>query len=206
MGMKIWLETNNLSLIEKASKQGLLYGVVASFQDNFKNHLNSILSIQKGPVIVDIYGEISSLPSPRIIPRLPAVQEMWQTLYNLSQSYPTAAGAIFNPTQALLAAQAGARYVCPHLSRMLKSGDRPFEALESIQKILLHTKLPAEMVVVHPKSLEQFKACAEIGAAGVIVRDDFYPDLIETPELAAFFVEQNQEMWKKSVEFFSETN
>ncbi len=211
--MKIWLEAVDLPLIEKGVRAGLLDGVVTTpshlIQGNPKELLATLLEAQPGPVVVDLFSDYEekgrrlAALSPRIILRIPAVEEAWQAIHLLSKSDTAVmAGAIFSPTHALLAARAGAAFICPHLSRMLKTGDRPLEQIESIQKIITNYKFPSQVMVLHPKSVEQVKACADIGVSGIIVRGDLYKELLESHELAAFHAEQSDAEWKKLIELF----
>ncbi|MGD0665535.1 MAG: transaldolase family protein, partial [Rhabdochlamydiaceae bacterium] len=162
-----------------------------------------------GPVVVDVYsdfleiGAMIAALSPRIILRIPAIESAWESIHLLSN---VMVGAIFSPVHAMLAARAGALYVCPNLSRMVKTGEKPFEQIESVQKIISNYQFPTQVMVLHPKSLEQVKACAEIGVSGCILRDDLYKELLESHELAAFHTEQSIEEWKKSVVLFSSTH
>lgn len=208
--MKIWLETIELPLIEKGVRAGLLQGIVttpALLQENPKEVIKKLLTAQPGPVVVDVYADFEAKGSqiaalsPRIVLRIPSVQEAWEAIHTLK--HPVMAGAIFSPVHALLAARAGAAFVSPHLSRMLKTGERPFEQIESIQKMMTNYKFPSEVMVLHPKSLEQVKACVEIGVSGIIVRDDLYKELLESHELAAFHIEQSEAEWKKMMEGIS---
>lgn len=211
--MKIWLESVDLALIEKGVKQGLLQGVVTTpslLLQNPKELLAKLVAAQPGPVVVDVYsdfeknGRMVTALSPQIVVRLPAVQEAWEAIHTLSkQKVPVMVGAIFSPVHALLAARTGAPYIAPHLSRMLKTGDRPFEQLEATQKIVTNYKFATDVMVLHPKSLEQVKACAEMGAAGIVVREDLYKELLDSHELAAFHVEQWIAEGEKSIALLS---
>jgi transaldolase len=210
--MEIWLETVDLSLIERGVRAGLVQGIIAPpspLLQNPQEVLKALLAAQPGPVVVDIYSDFEEKGrqvtafSSRIIPRIPAIEEAWPALHQLSKNkIRVMAGAVFSPTHALLAARTGAHFIVPHLSRMIKTGERPFEQIESIQKIINNYQLSTSVMALHPKSHEQIKVCAEIGLAGVIVRDDLYKELLESHELAAFHCEQSQADWKKFVELF----
>lgn len=212
--MKIWVESVDRKLIEEGVRAGLLHGVVTLPSHliqgrNLNEFLMGLLEVQPGPVVVDVFTDyekigqqLSSLSS-RFVLRIPAVEQAWDSLHALSkQSGNVMAGAIFSPVHALLAAVAGAAFVSPHLSRMLKTGDRPLEQIESTQKMISNYQLPSKVMVLHPKSIEQVKGCAESGVAGVIVREDLYKELLESHELAAFHVEQSEAEWKKVIELF----
>jgi len=211
--MKIWLESVDIPLIEKGVRQGLLHGVVtlpSHLTLKPRELITNLAAAQPGPVVVDIYSDFEKNSrmvaniSPQIVLRLPAVQEAWEAIYQLSKDkLPVIVGALFSPIHALVAARAGAAFVSPHLSRMLKTGDRPFEQIESIQKIIRNYQFPTEVIALYPKILEQIKACAEIGISGVILREDLYKELLESHELAAFHVEQSIAEGEKSIVLLS---
>ncbi len=211
--MQFWLESIDLPLIKKGVHAGLLHGVVTLPTDLIqkpKELIANLSAAQPGPVVVDIYTDFEKNSrkiitlSPQLVVRLPAVEQAWETIHQLSKErLPVIVGAVFSPVHALLAARAGASYISPHLSRMLKTGDRPFEQIESIQKIIRNYQFPTDVIALYPKSLEQIKACAEIGISGVILREDLYKELLESHELAAFHVEQSVSDGEKSIELLT---
>lgn len=210
--MKFFIETTDLPIIEKSMKKGWLHGIVTTPALLLKSEkprqlIQDLLAAQPGPVVVDIFSdfekrglELASLSS-RIILRIPAIEQAWDAIHQFSKNQtPVMTGAIFSPLHALLSAVSGASYTAPHLARMLKPGDRPFEQIESIQKMFEHYKYPTRITVLHPKTIEQLKACAEIGIFGVIIRDDLYRELAESQEMAAFHVEQWSTDWNQLVQ------
>jgi transaldolase len=204
--MQIWLETDDLSIIEKAQKMGFLHGIVTTPVHLAKapdpqELVKSLLAVQSGPVVVEIgkdlvaQGKALSEFSKRIVVKIPVVEESWEAIQAFSKSLvPVMASAIFQPTQALLASLAGAHYVAPHFSRILTSGDNPLSQLITMKKM----ELKAKIIAVNPKTVEQVKSCAEIGLDGIILREDVFRDLTETHELTAQAVEQYADEWKKT--------
>jgi fructose-6-phosphate aldolase 1 len=96
-----------------------------------------------------------------------------------------------------VAALAGAGWVAPYFSRIMKSGDNPLAQLEAVKKIISTYQMRTRILAVNPKTVEQIKSCAEIGIDAVTIREDVFRDLIETHELTAQAVEQYADDWKK---------
>lgn len=214
--MQFFIETTDLPLIEKSVKQGFLHGIVTTPALLLKHNsplqlIKDLLAAQPGPVVVDVLSDfyhrgaaIASL-SPRIVLRIPAIEQTWELIHQLSKNKVSImVGAIFSPVHAVLAATAGAAYASLHLARMLKSGDRPFEQIESIQRMIQNYQFPTHITVLHPKTVEQIKACAEIGVFGIVIRDDLCKELTETHELAAFHVEQWAAEWNSLMQKIDE--
>ncbi len=209
--MQIWLDTTDLPTLEKAHRRGILHGVTtnpAMLVSNARETLKTLLSAQPGPVAVEIFeGEVSSMISqgkalhefsPRIVVKVPVTERGFEALHSLSQAQiPIMASAIVQPTQALVAASAGANWVAPYFSRIMKAGDNPLAQLEAIKKLIDLYQMRTKILAVNPKTLEQIKSCAEIGIHAITIREDVFRDLIETHELTAHAIEQYDEDWKK---------
>lgn len=203
--MQIWLETTDIPLIEKAQRMGILYGIMttpAVLAPNPKEILSTLLSAQQGPVAIEVRTADQAKAlynhSHRIMMKVPATEQGWETMHILSKAQiPVIASAIFHPRQALIAALAGANYVAPYFSRILKTGDNPLSQIEAIQKMAAHYQMKTKVMAIHPKTVEQIKSCAEIGIEAIALHDDVFKDLIETHELTAGAVEQFDDDWKK---------
>lgn len=212
--MEIWLDSVDLSVIEKATQIGVLHGITTnpsllSEVPNPLSTLSSILNIQKGPVAVQVTEKTSTGMieqgkklhhiSPRIIVKIPVTLEGWKAIRTLSnENIPVMATAVFQPTQALLAALSGAVYVAPYFSRMLKSGDNPLMQIEAIKKMFLNYKLSTKILAANPKTVEHVRSCAEIGIDALTIREDLFADLTDTHELTAYAVDQFLDEWSKA--------
>jgi len=210
--MEFWLDTIDLSVIEKAVSMGLLHGVTTnpSLLSKAQNPLaaiTSILNVQNGPLAVQVtestskdmiaQGKKLRQTSSRIIVKVPVTCDGWEAIHILSkENIPVMATAIFHPAQALLAARAGASYVAPYFTRMLKAGDNPLVQIEAMKKMFDHYKLPTKILAANPKTVEQVRSCAELGIAAVTIREDLFADLTDTHELTAHAVEQFLDEWK----------
>ncbi len=209
--MQIWLDTIDLPTLEKAQRRGILHGVTTNpsmLVSNPRETLTALLAAQPGPVAVEIAeDQVSAMVSqgkalhefsPRIVVKVPVTERGFETLHFLSQAQvPVMASAIVQPTQALVAALGGAGWVAPYFSRILKAGDNPLAQLEAIKKIIALYQMRTRILAVNPKTIEQIKACAEIGIDAITIREEVFRDLIETHELTAHAIEQYDEDWKK---------
>lgn len=212
--MEFWLDTIDLSVIEKAASMGLLHGVTTnpSLLSKAQNPLaaiHSILNVQNGPLAVQVtesttqemiaQGKKLRQASSRIIVKVPVTQGGWEAMHLLSkENIPVMATAIFHPAQALLAARTGASYVAPYFTRMLKAGDNPLIQIEAMKKMFGHYHLPVKILAANPKTVEQVRSCAELGVEAVTIREDLFADLTDTHELTAHAIEQFLDEWKNT--------
>jgi len=209
--MQIWLDTIDLPTLEKAQRRGILHGVTTNpsmLVSNPRDTLKTLLSAQPGPVAVELFDDL--VPSmisqgkalydfsPRIIVKVPVTEQGLEAIHSLTKDQiPVMASAVVQPTQALVAALAGAGWVAPYFSRIMKSGDNPLAQLEAVRKIISSYQMRTRILAVNPKTVEQIKSCAEIGIDAVTLRGDVFQDLIETHELTAQAIEQYADDWKK---------
>jgi len=133
--MKLFLDTANLEEIKKISAMGLLDGVttnptlVSREKGAFKDILRNICEVVPGPVNAEVVStdtegmlkeghELAKI-HPNIIVKIPMTRAGLVAVRKLSsEKIPTNVTLIFSPTQALLAAKAGASYVSPFLGRL----------------------------------------------------------------------------------------
>ncbi len=207
--MEIWLDTIDTLTIEKAHRAGILRGVTttpAMLAAAAEPHetLKALLAAQPGPVAVEAGGDIVTQGkklyeySERIIVKVPVTESGLEAISTLAKAkVPVMASAIYHPTQALLAALAGATWVAPTFSRMLTSTDNPLALLEIVKNMATHYPFNTRLLAVHPKTIEQIRSCLAVGIEAITLREDLLKDLMETHELTAHAVEQSSEDWKK---------
>ncbi|MEG2584606.1 MAG: fructose-6-phosphate aldolase, partial [Oscillospiraceae bacterium] len=150
--MKLFIDTANVEDIKKANDLGVICGVttnpslIAKEGRDFKQVVTEIASIVDGP----ISAEVISLESEKmvsealelvkihanIVIKLPMTLEGLKAVKILSaQGIKTNITLIFNATQALLAARAGATYVSPFLGRLDDIGMNGMNLIEEIVDI-----------------------------------------------------------------------
>jgi len=147
--MKIFIDTANLNDIRKAKALGLVDGVttnptlLAKEGEETEALIKKISKEVKGPVNVEVTGAICEVMikeakvmatwGDEIVIKIPVNHEGLKAVKALSsEGILTNVTLIFSASQAILAAKAGATYVCPFLGRL---DDISFNGLELIRQI-----------------------------------------------------------------------
>ena len=147
--MKIFIDTANLSEIRKAKALGLVDGVttnptlIAKEGEETESLIRKIAKEVKGPVNVEAIGMTSgeivkearamAVWGEEIVIKIPITPEGLKAVKVLSsEGIQTNVTLLFSPSQAILAAKAGATYICPFIGRL---DDISFNGLELIQQI-----------------------------------------------------------------------
>ena len=147
--MKIFIDTANLNEIKKARALGLVDGVttnptlLAKEGEETEALIRKISKEVKGPVNVEVTGTTSEAMvkealemtkwGDEIVIKIPINQEGLKAVKILSsEGILTNVTLVFSASQAILAAKAGATYVCPFLGRL---DDIGFNGLELIRQI-----------------------------------------------------------------------
>jgi transaldolase len=147
--MKIFIDTANLNEIKKAKALGLVDGVttnptlLAKEREETETLIRKISGEVKGPVNVEVTGitceemvreaKIMATWGDEIVIKIPITPEGLKTVKILSsERILTNVTLLFSPSQAILAAKAGATYICPFLGRL---DDISFNGLELIRQI-----------------------------------------------------------------------
>ena len=147
--MKIFIDTANLNEIRKAKALGLVDGVttnptlLAKEGEETEALIRKISEEVRGPVNVEVTGvtheemvkeaKVMATWGDEIVIKIPVTPEGLKTVKILSEEkIQTNVTLLFSPSQAILAAKAGATYVCPFLGRL---DDISFNGLELIRQI-----------------------------------------------------------------------
>jgi transaldolase len=147
--VKIFVDTANLSEIKKAKALGLVDGVttnptlLAKEGEKTETLIRKIWEEVRGPVNVEVIGttcdemvkEAREMAAwgDEIVIKIPITLEGLKAVKVLSgEKIRTNVTLVFSPSQAILAAKAGATYVCPFLGRL---DDIGFNGLDLIQQI-----------------------------------------------------------------------
>ena len=147
--MKIFIDTANLNEIRKAKALGLVDGVttnptlLAKEGEEIETLIRKISEEVRGPVNVEVTGttceamvkEAREMATwgDEIVIKIPINPEGLKTVKILSsEGIHTNVTLLFSASQAILAAKAGATFVCPFLGRL---DDISFNGLELIRQI-----------------------------------------------------------------------
>ena len=147
--MKIFIDTANLGEIKKAKAMGLVDGVttnptlLAKEGEETEKLIRKIWEEVRGPVNVEVIGitseemvkEAKTMATwgEEIVIKIPITPEGLKAVKVLSsEGIRTNVTLLFSASQAILAAKAGATYICPFLGRL---DDISADGLELIRKI-----------------------------------------------------------------------
>ncbi len=147
--MKIFIDTANLNEIKKAKALGLVDGVttnptlLAKEGEKTETLIRKIWAEVRGPVNVEVIGttcdemvqeaRVMAAWGDEIVIKIPITLEGLKAVKILSgEGIRTNVTLVFSTSQAILAAKAGATYVCPFLGRL---DDISFNGLDLIQQI-----------------------------------------------------------------------
>jgi transaldolase len=150
--MKIFLDTANLSEIKKAKALGLVDGVttnptlLAKEGEGAETLVRKIAEEVKGPVNVEVTGttqeemikeaRIMAKWGEEIVIKIPINMEGLKVVKALSlEGIRTNVTLVFSVSQAILAAKAGATYVCPFVGRLDDIGFNGLELIHQIREI-----------------------------------------------------------------------
>ena len=168
--MKIFLDTANLKQIKEAASWGIVDGVTTnptllSKEDmKFEELIKKICRVISGPVNVECVStkskdiikegrELAKLAD-NIVLKIPICVEGLKAIKVLSgEGIQVNTTLIFSPTQALLAAKAGARYVSPFIGRLDDISHEGMDLVDKIIAIFSNYGLETEVIVAsirHP--------------------------------------------------------
>lgn len=207
--MEIWLDTVDSPLIKIAKEWGVLFGIttnpsiVADAQRPLKALIEELLTLQEGPVAVQVMANIKEdmvkqafqfhQMSPRIIVKIPATSEGLKALVELAANgISTMATTIVEPLQGLFAAKAGATYLAPYLSYM---GDEGIDNLKHLQKALTHYQLPTKLLVASLRTKKHILECALAGFAAVTIKSNLFQESFQTPRTSLECLEKFEKRW-----------
>jgi len=212
--MKFFLDTANVDEIREAASLGLIDGVttnpslVAKVGRPFEELIHEICEIVQGPVSAEVVATEAALMIEEGR-RLAAIHEHVVVKCPLTRDGLKATRALadddirvnvtlcFSPTQALLAAKAGAAYISPFVGRLDDQGLDGMELVANIVTIYENYGYPTEVLVASVRGPHHVVAAAKIGADVCTLPPKVLRQLYEHPltdkGLAAFLAD-----WEKT--------
>lgn len=180
--MKFFIDTANVEEIKKANEMGIICGVttnpslIAKEGRDFKEVIKEITTIVDGPIsgevkatttkaedIIKEAREIANI-NPNIVVKIPITAEGLKAVNVLSkEGIKTNVTLIFNSTQALFAAKAGATYVSPFLGRLDDIATPGINLIEEISEIFRNYDINTEIICASIRSPLHIAQCALAG-------------------------------------------
>ena len=193
--MEIWLETSNLSAVQKAYQMGVLHGVAtnptvaARSGLALEDLLQKLLKTQKGPVTAQVVsakaeamiqqGLALAAFSERINVKVPVTREGLQAIYGLSQKkIPVIATSVFDLNQTLLAARSGASYISPNFSHICEADQDGIEVLRSMVHLLQHYGYSAKILAASLRSTQQAQECCALGVHALTLNETLFDEYV----------------------------
>ena len=180
--MKFFIDTANVDEIRKANDMGIICGVttnpslIAKEGRDFSEVIKEITTIVDGPIsgeveattteAEDIIREAREIAKihPNIVVKIPITAEGLKAVKVLSkEGIKTNVTLIFNSTQALFAAKAGATYVSPFLGRLDDIATPGINLIEEISTIFDNYDIDTEIIWASIRSPLHVAQCALAG-------------------------------------------
>jgi transaldolase len=180
--MKFFIDTADVKEIRECAAQGIIDGVttnpslVAKTGRRFKDVLIEICEvIPTGPVSAEVtaidfdgmmreardYARLKN----NIVVKIPLLAEGLKAVRACAQEgIKTNVTLCFSPTQALLAAKAGASYISPFVGRLDDISEFGMEVVEQIVRIYKNYGFPTEVLVASVRSPTHVLEAALMGA------------------------------------------
>jgi transaldolase len=180
--MKIFVDTANLKEIKEAASFGVLDGVTTNpsliSKEGYKDlpkFYKEVCSIVTGPVSAEVISkdyegilkegrELSKL-APNIYVKVPLIMEGLKAVKTFAEEgVHTNVTLCFSPSQAVLAAKAGANIVSPFIGRLDDISERGMSLIEQIMQIYGNYGYTTEVLVASVRNPMHFVEACLIGA------------------------------------------
>jgi transaldolase len=212
--MKFFLDTANLNEIREIASWGVLDGVttnpslVAKEPVKFEDLIREICAVCPGPVSAEAVSEtapaiieegrrLAKLAS-NIAVKVPITVEGLKAIKVLSaEGIAVNTTLVFSPTQALLAAKAGAKFVSPFIGRLDDIAQEGMGLIEEIAQIFENYGLECEIIVASVRHPRHIVDAALIGADICTVPFAVMDKLIKHP-LTDLGIERFLKDWGKA--------
>lgn len=211
--MKFFIDTANLKQIKEAASYGLLDGVttnpslVSKEGMNFHELLLEICKIVDGPISAEVVStdyegiikeakELGKI-NKNIVIKVPLIKEGIKAVKTLSElGIKTNVTLCFSPSQALLAAKAGATYVSPFVGRLDDISHNGMELIKQIVQIYNNYNYKTEVLVASIRHPLHLVDAALMGAHVATMPFDVIEKLFKHP-LTDLGLEKFLSDWKK---------
>ncbi|TSA28652.1 MAG: fructose-6-phosphate aldolase [Ignavibacteriales bacterium] len=211
--MKFFIDTANINEIKEAASYGLLDGVttnpslVAKEGKNFRELLAEIIKIVDGPISAEVVStdydgimkeahELAKIHK-NIVVKVPLIKEGIKAVKSLSgEGIKTNVTLCFSPSQALLAAKAGATYISPFVGRLDDISQDGMGLIKQIVQIYNNYNYKTQVLVASIRHPLHLVDAAMMGAHVATMPFDVINKLFKHP-LTDLGLEKFLSDWKK---------
>jgi transaldolase len=197
--VKIFIDTANLGEIRKAKALGLVDGVttnptlLSKEGEDAETLIRKISAEVKGPVNVEVIGttcdemvgEARDLTAwgDEIVIKIPMTEEGLKAVKILSsEGIRTNVTLLFSASQAILAAKAGATYVCPFIGRLDDIGSNGLDLIQQIRAIYdNYAEIQTQIIVASIRNPIHVIESAMTGAEIITIPPKVIDQMIKHP-------------------------
>ncbi|MDD4938597.1 MAG: fructose-6-phosphate aldolase [Candidatus Omnitrophica bacterium] len=211
--MKIFIDTANIKEIKEAAALGVIDGVTTNptliAKENRKagEILKEICSVVEGPVSAEVIGlrseemvnEAAELVkiAKNIVIKIPLIREGLKAVKILNaKGIKSNVTLCFSPSQALLAAKAGAGYISPFIGRLDDISQKGMDLIRDIKQIYSNYGFKTEIIVASVRNPMHVVEAAKIGADIATVPFPVIEQLLKHP-LTDSGIQRFLEDWEK---------
>ena len=180
--MKFFIDTANLEEIQEANDLGVLDGVTTNPSlcakigvRDFEGHIKKICDIVEGDVSAEVvstkYEEIVEEGrkiagiADNVVVKVPLIKDGIKAIKTFSEEgIKTNCTLCFSPTQALIAAKAGATYISPFMGRLDDISSDGMQLIKDIVQIYHNYGFPTEVLAASIRHPMHVVECAKAGA------------------------------------------
>ncbi len=211
--MKFFIDTANLEEIKEAAQLGVLDGVttnptlISRVEGKFEEILRSICEVVDGPVSAEVVSleaegmiregrELAKIHK-NIVIKIPITREGLKAIKQLeSEGIRVNVTLIFSPTQAILAAKAGASFVSPFVGRIDDISGEGMQLVHEIITIYNNYGFKTEVIVASIRNPMHVVTAALIGAHIATIPFKVIEQLVKHP-LTDVGIERFLTDWEK---------
>ncbi len=196
--MKIFIDTGEINEIRELASWGILDGVTtnpslaAKSGKPFRQLLDEILAIVDGPISAEVTalkademvkeGETYAKIHKNIVIKVPLIIEGLKALKILTEKgYKTNCTLCFSPSQALLAAKAGATYISPFVGRLDDISTDGMQLIRDIRQIYDNYGIKTQILTASARSPMHFVEAAKIGSDVITAPYSVLKQLVQHP-------------------------
>jgi len=212
--MKFFIDTANIAEIREAASMGVLDGVttnpslVAKEGKDFRKLLEEICAIVDGPISAEVIsmdfegimteGRELSKVHKNIVVKVPLIKEGLKAVKALkAEGIRTNVTLCFSPTQALVAAKAGAYFISPFIGRLDDISHSGMDLIRQIVTIYRNYQYETQVLVASVRHPLHVVEAAMIGADICTIPFKVIEQLIKHP-LTDIGLQKFLEDWNKS--------
>ncbi len=198
--MKIFLASAEIDEAEWAGESGLADGLLTTPQlladagafDDPRGLVQDLCRVVSGPVVVSVESVLSdemyrdgrelARLGDQVVVEVPLVEDGIVAIRRLStEGVRVAAGLVYSPAQALLAAKAGASIVTCLLQQLDAEGHHGLQVIEETRSVFDVGRVECDVMVASATTSSEFTRAALAGADSVALRPDALRALLVHP-------------------------